>query len=122
VISVSVFFLPDFSVVGENITRICPKFQLSRWQVGLRYVSIEQTGCDIKITDTSVSEENGFVKTGNVEGHTLHLSGVCLDKNEFIKEIEDILQTEGLYGADVTTNTNNGEGTISGDTIDYKET
>ena len=90
----------------------------------IRYVSIEQTGCDIKITGSAASGEDSFLRTGNAEGHTLYLSGECLDKNEFIKGVEDTLQAEGFYGADVnvTSNTNNGEGTISGDTIDYKGT
>ncbi|GEM_PF-6153744 len=79
-------------------------------------LSIEQTDCSVKVVG------NTILRTGNVEGNIVSLSGTYLTDSEVSAFMQTGLNQAGVYGSTVTVteNVGSGKGTISGNTISYK--
>jgi len=107
-------FSGTFSVIGkldgETISSDSDSFSPSS------VASIEQTDCIVNAV------VNGRLRTGNVEGNIVSLSGAYLTNSEAVSLISEGDLQDDLPGATVTvtSNTGSGKGTISGNTISYK--
>lgn len=86
---------------------------------GLRSVSVGQTACDVEwdFSDTDVN----YKRTGMVKGNIVSLFGDVTDAAALADETEKSLEEQNINGTvTFSTNTHTGEGTISGNNIDYK--
>jgi len=107
----------DFAVGNATFT-IMGETRSSSFS-GLRTVSVTQTDCS---TEWNFSDSGmHYERTGTIKGNVVTLSGEMTNSVALADEIEDGLKEEGI-NASITfsTNTHSGEGTISGDKINYK--